>query len=145
MTETNRATGDPSAGIPPDSMETFQEVLLHPGDMEWMEKSLAGLSHKLLWRNEETGASIALIRFEEGAGVPEPHVHSSNQFMFCLSGRYRYIPTGTTLTPGDFYWNPKGSTHGPTVAEETSILLEIYDGPHYPKRPSWYDTDDDAR
>jgi hypothetical protein len=65
--------------------------------------------------------------------------------MFCLSGRYVYLPTGTTLTKGSFYWNPKGCAHGPTLAEETSILLEVYDGPHYPERPSYYDNDEDAR
>jgi hypothetical protein len=65
--------------------------------------------------------------------------------MFCLSGRYVYLPTGTTLTKGSFYWNPKGVEHGPTVAEETSVLLEVYDGPHYPVRPSFYDNDEDAR
>jgi hypothetical protein len=65
--------------------------------------------------------------------------------MFCLSGRYVYLPTGTTLIKGSFYWNPKGCAHGPTLAEETSILLEVYDGPHYPERPEFYDNDEDAR
>lgn len=131
--------------VPEGAMDAFKEILLHTDDMEWVDKSLAGLSHKMLWRDEETGASIALVRFQEGSGIPNAHVHSSNQFMFCLKGTYRYIPTGTTLRPGDFYWNPKGSAHGPTVADEESILLEVYDGPHYPERPPWYDNDEDAR
>ncbi|MEU4389456.1 cupin domain-containing protein [Kribbella sp. NPDC023855] len=125
--------------------EQLSEVLLQTDDLEWVEKSLAGLSHKMLWRDEESEASIALVRFEKGSGIPEAHQHASNQFMFCLSGRYVYLPTGTTLTKGSFYWNPKGVVHGPTLAEETSILLEVYDGPHYPVRPSFYDNDEDAR
>jgi len=125
--------------------EHLREVLLQTDDLEWVEKSLAGLSHKMLWRDEETEASIALVRFEKGSGIPSAHRHASNQFMFCLSGRYVYVPTGTTLTKGSFYWNPKGSVHGPTLAEETSVLLEVYDGPHYPERPSFYDNDEDAR
>jgi quercetin dioxygenase-like cupin family protein len=133
------------ADLPEGALETFQEVLLRTDDLEWVDKSLAGLSHKMLWRDEDSGASIALVRFAQGHGIPEAHAHASNQFMYCLSGRYRYLPTGTTLTPGSFYWNPKGSTHGPTVADETSVLLEIYDGPHYPRRPSWYASDEDAR
>ena len=128
-----------------DVLRHFREVLLRTDELEWQAKSLAGLSHKMLWRNEETEASIALVRFAQGSGIPTPHVHASNQFMFCLSGRYVYTTTGTTLTPGSFYWNPKGSTHGPTVAEEESVLLEIYDGPHYPERPPFYDNDEDAR
>jgi 2,4'-dihydroxyacetophenone dioxygenase len=125
--------------------EQLREVLLQTEDLDWVEKSLAGLSHKMLWRDEQTEASIALVRFEQGSGIPTPHQHDSNQFMFCLSGRYVYLPTGTTLTRGSFYWNPKGSVHGPTLAEETSVLLELYDGPHYPERPSFYDNDEDAR
>ena len=50
-----------------------------------------------------------------------------------------------TLTKGSFYWNPKGSLHGPTHAEEDSILLEVYDGPHYPTQPEWYSAEADAR
>ncbi|WP_245431042.1 cupin domain-containing protein [Rhodoplanes roseus] len=145
--ETPKPTETPAAAAPAlsaDAMAAFKEILIQTGDLDWAAKSLAGLSQKMLWRNEETGASIGLVRFEKGAGVPEAHAHASNQFMFCLEGKYRYIPTGTTLTPGCFYWNPKGSVHGPTIAEETSILLEIYDGPHYPVRPSWYTNDEDA-
>jgi 2,4'-dihydroxyacetophenone dioxygenase len=125
--------------------EPLREVLLQTEDLEWVDKSLGGLSHKMLWRDPETEASIALVRFEKGSGIPSEHQHASNQFMFCLSGRYVYLPTGTTLTKGSFYWNPRGCVHGPTLAEETSVLLEVYDGPHYPERPSFYDNDEDAR
>jgi quercetin dioxygenase-like cupin family protein len=129
----------------PDAMARFREVLLQSDDVEWAPKTLAGLSQKMLWRDETTGASIALVRFERGSGVPSPHAHASNQFMFCLSGRYVYTATGLTLTPGSFYWNPKGSVHGPTFAEEDSVLLEFYDGPHYPTQPDWYSDPEDAR
>jgi quercetin dioxygenase-like cupin family protein len=131
--------------MPADVMDAFKEYLVQTDDIDWVEKSLAGLSHKMLWRNEETEASIALIRIEKGSGIPDAHLHSSNQMMYCIKGKYRYIPTGITLTPGAFYCNPKGSVHGPAIADETSIFLEIYDGPHYPERPPWYDNDEDAR
>lgn len=123
----------------------FREILLQTSDLDWVDKTLAGLSHKALWRNEDTGASISLVRFQAGSGIPSRHSHASNQFMFCLSGRYTYLPTGITLTAGSFYWNPQGSLHGPTRAEEESVLLEVYDGPHYPTQPDWYSSPDDAR
>jgi quercetin dioxygenase-like cupin family protein len=141
---TRERAPDPQAVMPAEAMAALQEILIETGDLAWAEKSLAGLSHKMLWRSEATGASIALIRFEKGSGVPDAHLHASNQFMYCLSGRYRYIPTGLTLTPGTFYCNPKGCMHGPTIADETSIFLEIYDGPHYPVRPAWYKNEEDA-
>jgi hypothetical protein len=34
--------------------DQLQEILLQTGDLEWVEKSLAGLSHKMLWRDPET-------------------------------------------------------------------------------------------
>ena len=113
--------------------------------MPWREKSLKGVFEKMLWRDDNTGASIALIRFAKGTSIPEPHRHASNQFMFCLQGRYEYTVTGVTLTPGCFYCNPKGNVHGPTMAHEETLVLEIYDGPHYPEKPNWYADEQDAR
>lgn len=127
------------AGMPP-----LDEVLLHSDALPWRPKSLPGLYEKMLWRDEATGASIALIRFDKDVSIPEPHSHASNQFMYCLQGRYEYTATQVVLTPGSFYWNPKGNVHGPTLAHEETIVVEIYDGPHYPQKPSWYTDERDA-
>ena len=129
----------------PEDAPKLDEILIRTEAMPWREKSLKGVFEKMLWRNEESGASIALIKFAKGAGIPEPHSHASNQFMFCLSGRYEYTRTGVVLTPGCFYCNPKGHVHGPTLAHEETVVVEIYDGPHYPQKPSWYTDERDAR
>ena len=121
------------------------EVLLATEEYPWRPKSLPGLFEKMLWRDDESGASIALIKFEKGCSIPAPHSHASNQFMYCLTGHYEYTSTGVELKPGSFYWNPKGHVHGPTIAHEDTIVVELYDGPHYPQRPSWYTDDQDAR
>jgi 2,4'-dihydroxyacetophenone dioxygenase len=121
------------------------EVLVETGAVSWQAKSLPGLAQKMLFRNDDSGASIALVRFEKGSGIPEPHSHASNQFMYCLSGRYQYTDSGLVLMSGTFYWNPRGNVHGPTLALEDSVLLEVYDGPHYPQKPSFYTDDADAR
>lgn len=125
--------------------ERPREVLTDSGHMEWRPKSIPGLYEKSLWRDENTGASIALIRFDKGSGIPGEHLHASNQFMYCLSGAYRYTKSGILLRPGSFYHNEKGNVHGPTQADEDTVFLEIFDGPHYPERPSFYDNDEDAR
>lgn len=140
MPDTETEAGKMPAGVP-----DLAEILIQTSGMPWREKSLKGVSEKMLWRNEETGASIALIRFAKGAGIPAPHRHASNQFMFCLQGKYEYTSTGVVLTPGCFYCNPKGNVHGPAVAHEETIVVEIYDGPHYPEKPSWYTDEQDAR
>jgi 2,4'-dihydroxyacetophenone dioxygenase len=133
------------AGAESEGSARFREVLVNVNDLDWVDKTLAGLAQKMLWRDDESGASIALVRFLTGSGVPSRHAHASNQFMFCISGAYRYTATGITLVPGTFYWNPKGCLHGPTQALEDSILLEFYDGPHYPTQPDWYTSPEDAR
>ena len=120
-------------------MPSLDEILIQSRDLPWREKSLKGISEKMLWRDEQTGASIALIRFEKGSGIPQPHLHAANQFMYCLEGRYEYTSTGVVLTPGCFYCNPKGNVHGPAIAHEDTVVVEIYDGPHYPQRPAWYE------
>ncbi len=122
-----------------------QELLIDTAQRPWEEKSLHGLAQKMLWRDERTGASMALVRFRRGAGIPERHVHASNQFMFCLSGAYEYTRGGLLLRPGSFYWNPKGHPHGPTLAREDSVLFEAYDGPHYPSTPPFYTREEGAR
>ena len=130
----------PAPGSPP-----LGELLLQADAMPWREKSLPGIAEKMLWRNDDTGASIALIRFAKGAGIPKPHLHAANQFMFCLEGHYEYTGTGVVLKAGSFYCNPKGNVHGPAVAHEDTVVLEIYDGPHYPVQPEWYTDEQDAR
>ena len=48
-------------------------------------------------------------------------------------------PVGLRLRPGDFYMNPKDNPHGPTVAHaQRSLLIEIYDGPHYYEKPVFH-------
>ena len=123
----------------------LSEILLQSDALPWREKSLKGVSEKMLWRNEVSGASIALIKFAKNASIPTPHSHASNQFMYCLSGRYEYTATGKILVPQTFYCNPKDNVHGPTIAHEETIMLEMYDGPHYAQMPAWYTDQQDAR
>ena len=137
MDETTEESGAIPSGL--------DEILIAADEMDWRAKSLAGVHEKMLWRHPDTGASVALIKIEQGCGIPEPHAHDSNQMMYCLSGRYEYTRTGLVLTAGSFYCNPKGSIHGPTLAHEETVFIEIYDGPHYAVMPSWYSDEQDAR
>ena len=117
--------------------ELSEIVIQADDDTGWKDLSRPGAAVKILWESEETGFSIALFKVAKGSGVPSRHVHASNQFMFCLKGRYRYTASDVVLTPGKFYWNPKDHPHGPTEAEEDSLLVEVYDGPHYYETPEF--------
>jgi quercetin dioxygenase-like cupin family protein len=115
-----------------------RELLIPKPDPRKWRNIPAGFRIYPLWEHPRTGASIALFHCPKGVGVPTRHVHASNQFMYCLEGEYEYTATGLKLKPGTFYMNPKGHPHGPTVARKDSLLIEMYDGPHYFKRPSYH-------
>jgi len=107
----------------------MKELVVDPEKQEWDKINVPGVELKTLYKNEQNGASIALAKFAKGAGMPTVHTHASNQFMFVLKGKFSY--PGIVLTEGMLYMNPKDHPHGPSKALEDSILLEIYDGPHY--------------
>ncbi|MBJ3816886.1 cupin domain-containing protein [Shimwellia pseudoproteus] len=122
------------------------EVLVRPEDLDpekWLLFEKTGLRQYMLWVHPETGASVALLDFPAGSGVPERHRHASNQFMYCLEGEYCYFggESDITLRPGDFYMNPKGAFHGPTRANSRCLLLEVYDGAHYYEKPEYHSDD----
>jgi len=86
-----------------------------------------------------------LIKFRQGRpGIPQPHLHSANQFMFLPERQIRYTATKVCSRRGAFYCNPKGNVHGPAIAHEETVVVETTDGPHYPQKPSWYADERDA-
>lgn len=126
-----------SAKIP----STTQELLQHYGELDpaqWIDFPEYGFRQYFLWKNPDTGASIALLDYQKGGRIPVKHSHASNQFMYCLEGDYEYTDSRLRLKPGSFYMNPKDHPHGPTVAHERSLLIEIYDGPHYYEKPIFH-------
>ena len=117
------------------------EVLLNTRDLDpeqWIDYPEYGFRQYFLWKNPDTGASIALLESQKDGRIPVKHTHASNQFMYCLEGDYEYVDVGLRLKPGSFYMNPVGHPHGPTIAHERSVLIEIYDGPHYHEKPVFH-------
>lgn len=118
---------------------TKEILLTEPDPKKWVTLERAGdMRVNVLWEDPETGASISLLDIPEGAGAPVKHVHASNQFMYCLEGEFEYVESRLILRPGSFYMNPKGHPHGPTRANRRSLLIEIYDGPHYYETPPYH-------
>lgn len=108
---------------------------------QWQSFEKFDLKQYVLWEHPETGASITLLDFPEGSGIYTKHSHASNQFMYCLEGEYEYTDSSIVLTPGSFYMNPKDHPHGPTLAKKRSLLIEVYDGPHYHEMPEFHTED----
>ena len=117
------------------------EVLIRTQELDpaqWIDFPDYGFRQYFLWKNTDTGASIALLEYQKGGRIPVKHSHASNQFMYCLEGDYEYTDSQLRLKPGSFYMNPKDHPHGPTIAHERSVLIEIYDGPHYHEKPVFH-------
>jgi quercetin dioxygenase-like cupin family protein len=117
------------------------EVMIRTQDLDpakWLDFPEYGFRQYFLWKNTDTGASIALLDYQKGGRIPVKHAHASNQFMYCLEGDYEYTDSKLRLTAGSFYMNPKDHPHGPTIAHERSLLIEIYDGPHYYEKPVFH-------
>lgn len=126
---------------PQQALAQSLEQLIRKEDLDpaqWIDYPEYGFRQYFLWKNKETGASIALLEYQKGGRIPVKHSHASNQFMYCLEGDYEYVDVGLRLKPGSFYINPKDNPHGPTVAHERSLLIEIYDGPHYYEKPVFH-------
>ena len=110
-----------------------KEIVVDPEKTEWQDSKVPGVKFKLLFKNEETGAMITLTHFPKGVGIPDPHRHPSNQFMYVLKGKFSY--PGISLKEGEFYINPKDNTHGPSAALEDTLVIEMFDGPlFYPEK-----------
>lgn len=117
------------------------EILLRTTELnpdQWIDFPEFGFRQYFLWQNSETGASIALLEFQKDGHIPVKHSHASNQFMYCLEGDYEYVDSKLRLQSGSFYMNPKDHPHGPTIAHTRSVLIEIYDGPHYYEKPVFH-------
>src|SRR5262249_36990786 len=117
------------------------ETMVDIGSLDaskWVNYPDYGFRQYFLWKHPTTGASIAILEYQEGGGIPVAHTHASNQFMYCIEGEYEYTDAKIVLRPGSFYSNLKDHPHGPAVARKRSVLIEIYDGPHYYETPSFH-------
>ena len=126
---------------PNDALAKTLDVMIRTQDLDpakWLDFPEYGFRQYFLWKNTDTGASIALLDYQKGGRIPVKHAHASNQFMYCLEGDYEYTDSRLRLTAGSFYMNPKDHPHGPTIAHERSLLIEIYDGPHYYEKPVFH-------
>jgi quercetin dioxygenase-like cupin family protein len=107
-------------------------------EMEWEDAPkgyyITDVKRKVLWVDEESGATWALIKFPPGIG-DKLHTHpQANQLTFGLSGEMKR-PDGTLMqangTSATIF--PKGEVHGRGNFTKESLLLMYWDGPPDPE------------
>ena len=125
-------------------------VKINGKEVEWkrLPNHINKVYRNILWKNEQTGGMLAIIRIEKSELVEQPpHSHPhANQYTIQISGRLQ-LPDGVEISfkEGDygFGYYPKTEKHagikikGAKVIEER-INLEFFDGPD-----DWDDSDQD--
>ena len=116
-------------------------VKVNGEEVEWdrAPNFVNNTQRKVLWKDEKTGATFAIMRIPKGvyteAQMPHRHPHSG-QFTFRLSGEME-LPNGTKLTfsEGDygFGYTPKNEEHAGAQSgikvNEDFVYLHYWDGP----------------
>jgi 2,4'-dihydroxyacetophenone dioxygenase len=107
-------------------------------DLEWEDPPrgyyLTDVKQKTLWKDEKSGATLALIKFPEGI-ADKIHSHpEANQIVIGLSGEME-MPDGSlaTLTPTAVYIFEKGEKHGASNVTKECLTLFFWDGPPKPE------------
>jgi hypothetical protein len=92
------------------------QVKVNSKEIEWMKYPpgwyLTDVEYHVLWKNEETGATLVLLKVPEVSVHELPHTHpDANQLTFILSGEI-ITENGKTVTYGNgeygFSARPKG-------------------------------------
>ena len=101
--------------------------------MEWSDPPRGyyqtEVKQKVLYKNEETGALMSLLKFPVGLG-DDLHSHpEANQHAFWLDGELMDDENKRVPLKGTYIHFPKGVKHGKTVFTKESIALFYWDGP----------------
>jgi quercetin dioxygenase-like cupin family protein len=112
-----------------DQAEPLRTIRAHEGWVEFMP----GVSFKMLYRDNITGARSFLARLQPGVTFP-PHEHDFAEECLVLEGE---ITLGDiTVRAGDYHFAPKGSPHGVTATQSGALLfLRAGRGQHVPEPP----------
>jgi hypothetical protein len=112
-------------------------------DIEWEDMPegfyLTDVKQHVLWKDEDSGAHFALVKFPLGSVHELPHTHpQASHWMFILSGAIER-PDGTQVTWSENNYSlshrPQGIQHGPAKGSQMkitqdTIVLMYFDGPH---------------
>lgn len=115
-------------------------VKINGVEVEW-EKApnfVNNVQRKILWRDEKTGATFAILKAPKGIYLEQPpHSHPhANQFTFRLSGIIEF-PDGARITVSEddygFNYCPKDKMHGANpegaIVHKDYVYLHYWDGP----------------
>ena len=88
-----------------------------------------GVQEKILYKNEETGSMIALIKYPAGI-TGKMHVHpDANEAGYYMYGEIEDQQGNPMSIKGLFGVNQKGVEHGQMKALKDTVVMLFWDGP----------------
>lgn len=104
-----------------------QTKIVNVNDMPWQDATTPGIKFKVLYRDEKTGASTLLLKFEPGARTPL-HQHTGLEQTFVLQGSLS--DHDGTISAGNFVWRQAGSIHQAQSGQEGSLHIAFFSSPN---------------
>lgn len=87
------------------------QIKISQGQIDWTALDIPGVSMKVLFKDEASGAMTVITRMEAGAEIPA-HFHTqADETVFVLEGEF--IEDGERHGPGWFFVGKAGTPHGP--------------------------------
>ena len=102
-----------------------QTKIVNVNDMPWQEARTPGIKFKVLYRDEATGASTMLLKFEPGAKTPL-HEHTGLEQTFVIEGSL--TDHDGTIAAGNFVWRQAGSVHQAHSGPNGSLHIAFFSG-----------------
>lgn len=100
-----------------------QRVVLRPGDVEWTQSPMPGVSRKMLDRvGGEVARATSIVRYAPDSRFAE-HVHGGGEELLVLEGVFR-DETGS-YPAGHYVRNPIGSRHAPCTDAGCTIFVKL--------------------
>lgn len=111
------------------SIATYWNALLPENDGKWevIEGTNGDLEQLTLAIDNDCGDYTRLTRFKAGANTKEfgGKSHDYPEEIMIIKGRLYDEAFDKWLEPGDYASRPPGEVHGPFVAEEECVVLEM--------------------
>ena len=110
------------------------QITVRESDLPWADLEMPGVSVKVLYKDEATGAMAVLTRIQPGAVIPAHWHTKADETVFVVNGDF--VEKGESYRPGSYFRGRARTFHGPhstvggcTVLTHFSAELDFQSGP----------------
>ena len=97
------------------------QIKVSQDQVDWIPLDFPGVSMKVLYKDDASGAMTVVTRMEAGAKIPA-HFHTqADETVFVLEGEF--IEDGESHGPGWYFIGKAGTPHGPHTTNSGCRVL----------------------